>query len=217
MRRMEFEVPVIDSEDPVFAWRSGTGSSMKISASTDPRSSVVPLQRGLGYTTGAGLPETQRVFGEITELFHAPPNHEVTPTLGNCDGVSKCFRLLGDRGDNFLADEFSFSALTNAAVAHGVNWIPVKIDKGGMIPDEMERILREWKEEERGRRPHVLYTTPSGQNPTGSTLSLERRQQVYDIAQRYDIVIIEDGRCACYLDEVLLLIGWFRSLLLPSI
>jgi aromatic amino acid aminotransferase I len=190
---MEFEVPVLDSEDPVLSWRTSTGASMKISASTNPKKSVVPLQRALGYTTGAGLPETQQILSEITQLFHQPPNHQVTPTLGNCDGVSKCFRLLGDRGDNFLADEFSFSALTNAAVAHGVNWVPVKIDEGGMIPEEMERILRDWKVEEQGRRPHVLYTTPSGQNPTGSTLSLDRRRKVYDIAQRYDVVIIEDG------------------------
>jgi aromatic amino acid aminotransferase I / 2-aminoadipate transaminase len=191
---MEFEVPSVASSDPVSDWRTNTGTGLNISASTDPSSSVVALQRGMGYTTGAGLPETQRLFSEITQLFHAPPGHEVTPTLGNSDGVSKCFRLLGDRGDNFLADEFSFSALTNAAVAHGVNWVPVKIDDGGMIPEELERVLREWKEEEQGRRPHVLYTTPSGQNPTGSTLSLTRRQKVYDIAQRYDVIIVEDGK-----------------------
>jgi aromatic amino acid aminotransferase I len=161
MRKMEFEIPSINTEDPVLAWRTHpSASSSLISASTDPSSSVVPLQRSLGYTTGAGLPETQRVFDDLTALLHHPPNHQVTPTLGNCDGVSKVFRLLGDRGDSFLADEFSFSALTNAAVAHGVNWVPVKIDAGGLIPEELERILSTWKEEEQGRRPHALYTTP---------------------------------------------------------
>ncbi|OBZ65805.1 hypothetical protein A0H81_14224 [Grifola frondosa] len=65
------------------------------------------------------------------------------------------------------------------------------MDDGGLIPEELERILANWNEE-RGRRPHVLYTVPCGQNPTGSTLSLERRKQIYEIAQRFDLIIIED-------------------------
>ena len=76
------------------------------------------------------------------------------------DGVSKCFRLLGSPGDHFLADEFSFNALTNAPLAHGINWVPVKIDKGGLIPADLERIMSTWDEEVHGRRPHVLYSVP---------------------------------------------------------
>ncbi len=76
------------------------------------------------------------------------------------DGVSKCFRLLGSPGDHFLADEFSFNALTNAPLSHGVNWVPVKIDKGGLIPSDLERIMSNWDEETQGRRPHVLYSVP---------------------------------------------------------
>jgi aromatic amino acid aminotransferase I len=160
MRKMEFEVPSLVSSDPVHAWRFGEGSTTTFGVSAvDEQSSVVPLRRGMAYTTGAGLPETQRALAELTDLFHAPPNHQITPTLGNFDAVTKCFRLLGERGDSFLADEFSFSALTNAAVAQGVNWVPVRIDNGGLVPDEMEKTLREW-EEEQGRRPHVLYLTP---------------------------------------------------------
>lgn len=106
IRKMEFQVPSLDFEDPVHSWRFDS-TSTSICASTDPSSSVVPLQRAMGYTTGAGLPETQHILDEFTKLFHAPPNHQVTPTLGNFDAVSKCFRLLGDRGDSFLADEFS--------------------------------------------------------------------------------------------------------------
>ena len=80
--------------------------------------------------------------------------------IGNMDGVSKCFRLLGSPGDNFLADEFSFNALTNAPLSHGVSWVPVKIDEGGLIPSDLERVLSEWDERVHGRRPHVLYTVP---------------------------------------------------------
>jgi aromatic amino acid aminotransferase I len=216
MRKMEFEIPSLNTEDPVHAWRFEPEETSLITTSTNPASSVVAIQRALGYTTGAGLPETQAALAEFTRIFHAPPNHQVTPTLGNCDGVSKCFRLLGERGDSFLADEFSFSALTNAAVAHGIKWVPVKIDAGGLVPAELEKILAEWNEQEQGRRPHVLYTTPCGQNPTGSTLSLERRKTIYAIAQRHDLVIIEDGMLHSFL-----LVTWCsscrRPLFLPAV
>ena len=76
------------------------------------------------------------------------------------DGVTKLFRLLGSPGDHFLADKFSFNALTNAPLSHGVGWVPVKIDKGGLVPEELERIMDEWEESVHGKRPHVLYTVP---------------------------------------------------------
>lgn len=237
IRKMEFQVPSLDSADPVHDWRFGMGSPGMFSASTDAETSIVPIQRAMGYTTGAGLPETQRVLAEFTELFHAPPNHQVTPTLGNFDAVTKCFRLLGERGDSFLADEFSFSALTNAAVAHGVSWVPVKIDQEGLVPEELEKVLREWKVEERGRRPHVLYTTPlvfssqfsddrsnlmngtlrCGQNPTGSTLSRQRRRRIYEIAQFWDLMIIEDGMTRACQSYVRCSPRRHRSLLLSAI
>ena len=47
---------------------------------------------------------------------------------------------------------------------------PVPTDEGGMVPSELEHILANWKEEdhEGKRRPHVMYTIPVGQNPTGT-------------------------------------------------
>ena len=86
----------------------------------------------------------------------------VTLTLGNSDGITKCFRLFGDRGDTFLADELTFSALTDTVTAQGVTWAPVKIDNGGLIPEELERILSSWNTRKQGKFPHVLYTVPYG-------------------------------------------------------
>ena len=86
------------------------------------------------------------------------------------------------------------------------------------IPEDLQDVLANW-DPKRGKRPHVLYTVPyvpvighvsctgtlmkpscsCGQNPTGSTLSLERRKRIYEIAQKYDLVIVEDGRSLrCY-------------------
>lgn len=117
------------------------------------------LSDALQYTHGAGLPPTQAALTKLTKLFHNPPDHIVTLTLGNSDGVSKAFRLLGERGDYFMADEFTFSAMTNAPLSYGVKWVGIKMDRGGAIPEDMERVLSTW-DHTRGRRPHVLYIVP---------------------------------------------------------
>ena len=69
------------------------------------------------------------------------------------------------------------------------------IDELGIIPEEFEDLVVRLTRE--GRRPKYLYTIPEFQNPTGSTLPLERRLQVLDIARRHGMPIMEDD---CYVD-----------------
>jgi len=83
----------------------------------------------------------------------------VTLSLGNSDGVTKAFRILGERGDYFLTENFGFPGMTNASLSCGIKWIGIKMDKGGLVPEELEKILKTW-DEKRGRRPHVLYLVP---------------------------------------------------------
>lgn len=214
IRKVSFEVATIKSSDPVLEWRNGSGPSKTIS--NRECAGALPLRTALAYGAGAGISTTLEALTKLINVFHSPRNHLVTLTLGNSDGITKCFRLFGDRGDTFLADELTFSALTNAVTAQGVTWAPVKIDDGGLIPEELERILSSWNPKTQGKRPHVLYTVPyvfsppppfpphllilfssphrCGQNPTGSTLSLERRKKIYAIAQKHDLIILEDGK-----------------------
>lgn len=61
------------------------------------------------------------------------------------------------------------------------------------MPESLDEILSNWDEKARGaRKPHLLYTVPSGQNPTGATQLLERRKEVYRVSQKHDLYIIED-------------------------
>ncbi|KAH7921371.1 PLP-dependent transferase [Leucogyrophana mollusca] len=190
-KQLMFEVPSVAEEpDPVPAWRTGNCPTQFFHSYKD-EPCALSLRNAFQYTHGAGLPECQKTLTDLTQFFYAPPDHAITLTLGNSDGITKLFRLLGERGDHFLTDEFSFPGMTNAPLSYGIKWVGVKMDAGGMIPEEMEKILQNWNEAS-GRRPHVLYIIPVGQNPTGTTLSLERRQKIYAIAQKWDLIIIED-------------------------
>ncbi|KAF9792106.1 pyridoxal phosphate-dependent transferase [Thelephora terrestris] len=191
IRKVSFDVAALSKgSDPVLEWRNGSGPLKTISNRERP--GALPLQIALAYGAGAGISAALEVLTNLITVFHSPRNHLVTLTLGNSDGITKCFRLFGERGDTFLADELTFSALTDTVTAQGVKWAPVKIDAGGLIPEELERILSSWSTRKQGKFPHVLYTVPCGQNPTGSTLSLERRKKIYAIAQKYDLLILED-------------------------
>ena len=208
-------------EDPVSAWRSLGESAPTQTLNTSQDAESLRLHKAsMAYGHGAGLADALRTVTELNMAYHSAPHHVATMTLGNADAITKVFRILGAPGDHFLADEFTFGPMPIAAEAHGVKWVPVRIDSGGIIPEDLQDALANW-DPKRGKRPHVLYTVPyvfstatghvsytgilmkpscrCGQNPTGSTLSLERRKRIYEIAQKYDLVIVEDGRSLrCY-------------------
>jgi aromatic amino acid aminotransferase I len=68
----------------------------------------------------------------------------------------------------------------------------VTADANGIVPDALEAMLSNWDVHTQGKKPKALYIIPTAQNPTGTTLSPERRMQVYAIAQKHDLIIFED-------------------------
>lgn len=74
--------------------------------------------------------------------------------------------------------------------------IPVAQDHFGMIPEKLEQALEDWKKkivkEGCGKMPKMMYINPTASNPTGTTIPLERRKEIYEICCKYNIVILED-------------------------
>lgn len=90
-------------------------------------------------------------------------------------------------------EEYTFSSAVEGASPLGVKGEPVKMDEQGLLPDSLDYIMTNWDEKAKGaRKPHLLYTIPTGQNPTGTTQSAERRKAVYKVAQKHDLYIVED-------------------------
>ena len=103
------------------------------------------------------------------------------------------FRMFTERGKYVLVEEYTYPTALETGDPLGIRFVGIRIDADGIIPEDMDSILGGWDDEARqGAKPQVLYTVPTGQNPTGATLSLERRQAVYKICQKHDIYIIED-------------------------
>lgn len=67
----------------------------------------------------------------------------------------------------------------------GCNLLPVETDHHGMIPSSLTSLLSHWPRGEAQKddctAPRVLYTIPNGVNPTGATMTLERKQEIYEV------------------------------------
>lgn len=92
-----------------------------------------------------------------------------------------------------MMEEYTFSSAQETVLPLGVKVVGIKMDGEGLMAESMDEVLSNWDESARGaRKPYVLYTIPTGQNPTGATQSAERRKAIYEVAQKHDVFIVED-------------------------
>lgn len=152
----------------------------------------IPLARALQYGFSAGQPELIDFLKGHTEIIHDMQYSDwsIVATAGNTNSWESTLRVFCNRGDVILAESYSFSSSLAAAQAQGIITFPVPIDEHGIIPSKLEAILDNWTKD--APKPKLLYTIPTGQNPTGSSLSEERKVEVYRIAQKHNFIIIED-------------------------
>lgn len=68
----------------------------------------------------------------------------------------------------------------------------MQVDEYGLIPSKLESMLNTFHDVGGRAKPRVLYIIPTGQNPGGATLTTERKKEIYKIACRHDLIILED-------------------------
>ncbi|KAM0129988.1 hypothetical protein ACHAO1_008140 [Botrytis cinerea] len=153
------------------------------------------LSIALNYGQGSGSAQMLRWVTEHTEIVCNPPYADwgCSLTVGSTSALEQTYRIFCERGDFVLSEEYTFASAVETAAPLGVKFLGVKMDAEGLLPEALDEILSNWDEQARGaRKPFVLYTVPSGQNPTGATQGIERRHAIYKVAQKHDIYIIED-------------------------
>lgn len=105
-------------------------------------------------------------------------------TSGSQQALDLLGKIFINTGDRVLVESPTYVGALQAWNAYGAEFIPVPYDENGMITDELEAKLR--------IGPKFIYVLPNFQNPTGSTLSFERRLKLIELAERYGVPIIED-------------------------
>ncbi|EJD01652.1 PLP-dependent transferase [Fomitiporia mediterranea MF3/22] len=158
-------------------------------------SEEISLDVALQYGTAQGLIPLQNFMREFTKRVYRPQYADFTTLVhaGNTDGWGKAMQTLCNPGEKFLTEEWTYPSALASARPYGVMPVAIKIDNEGMRSDDLRKVLEEWDEEARGaKRPHLMYTVPVGQNPTGATMGATRKKEIYNLCIEFDIIIVED-------------------------
>ncbi|KAL1742872.1 pyridoxal phosphate-dependent transferase [Schizophyllum fasciatum] len=153
------------------------------------------LSTALQYGPFNGIQPLMDWMRDFFEHAYRPgyPEWQMIMDCGSTDGWSKVANLLLEEGDTLLVEQHTYPSGQALWIPMGVTAVPIAIDRDGLVPEAMARTLDTWATERPNqRKPKVLYCVPVGQNPTGSTLTAARKQAIYDICVRHDIVIVED-------------------------
>jgi 2-aminoadipate transaminase len=144
-------------------------------------------KRILSYGTGAGYTPLRELIGE---WFGVHPGRVVL-TNGSLEALGLLARKLAD-GRPAVAEYPVFDRAETAILSAGTVLHSVGIDDSGMNTDELRQMLSEY------RRPTLIYTIPNFHNPTGHTMTLERRHALVELVrsqnllQTEQIVLLED-------------------------
>ncbi|KAH6664579.1 pyridoxal phosphate-dependent transferase [Halenospora varia] len=157
---------------------------------------IYDLATALNYCQGNGSAQLLRWITEHTEMVHDPPyaDWQCTMTIGNTSALDMALRMFAKPGDYVLSEEYTFATAVETVMPMQVKFAGVKMDEEGMLPESLHDLLENWDSATFGgaRKPFLLYTVPTGQNPTGATQSAKRRKDIYNVAQQHDLFILED-------------------------
>ena len=114
---------------------------------------------------------------------------------GSSQPIHMLVEALIDPGDVVLTEDFVYSGTLNILRRFRADVRGVQCDDEGILPDALESAISKAVSE--GRRPKMIYTIPTFQNPQGWTMTLERRAALLEASIRHGVPIMEDD---CYVD-----------------
>jgi 2-aminoadipate transaminase len=151
-----------------------------------------PGKDPLGYAGAGGmLSLREQLVGLMaTEGIEAEP-HQVLVTDGAQQALEFLAKIFCDPGDLILTEAPTYVGALDAFGSYQTDMQSVATDEHGVIPEALDEKLVAVASE--GRRAKFLYLVPTFQNPSGITLSAERRPRVLEICRRHDVLVVEDN------------------------
>ncbi len=153
-----------------------------------------------GPTCGYG-PLLDTIVGVLGARGIAATPDQLTITSGSQQGIDLIGRVLISPGDAVLVELPAYTGAIAAFKNAQAHLVGVRQDEDGIDLDDLDAVCL--RERAAGRTVNLLYLVPNFQNPTGSLLSLDRRQRLLAWADRRDVLIVEDDPYgALYFDDV---------------
>lgn len=144
------------------------------------------------YGETEGIPRLRAQIKERLAKYQSldVENNDVLITSGSTQGMDLVFKIFVNEGDIVLTEEQTFVGAVNAIKSYGgtVQGLPFDFSAGSIDTSALKATL----EADTEHRIKVLYLIPTFQNPVGTSMPLEKRQEVYDICQAHEVMIYED-------------------------
>ncbi len=143
----------------------------------------------LQYSVSEGYPRLREALREWIARRYSigQPHDDLIIVSGAQQGIELSAKVLLNEGDTLLCENPSFIGSLNAFRSYHVHLEGVPMEEDGLNLEALERAARE------NPRTKLLYLIPNFQNPSGTTMSLEKRRAALEIAKKYNFIILEDN------------------------
>lgn len=144
-------------------------------------------KKALAYGTTDGYAPLKEELKKRAEKVNSFDSEDkIIITTGGQQGLDLTARVLVEDNEDIVVEAPSFVGTLNSLRSVRANLIGVPMDDDGMNMEKLEETLK-------NNRVKLIYTIPNFQNPTGITMSLEKRQKMLELARKYDCLIMEDN------------------------
>ena len=141
--------------------------------------------QALQYGTTEGYQPLREMIARHSERMGIKVTADnILITSGSQQALDLLGKIFINHGDRILVESPTYLGALQAWNAYGAEYVSVASDDYGMKTDALEEALR--------TGPKFIYVLPNFQNPTGVTMSIERRRQLIELADRYGVPIVED-------------------------
>ena len=143
----------------------------------------------LQYSITEGYPELRTaVKKRLSEAFGIDGgDDEVIITSGGQQGLELVCKVMCNEGDVVIAEDPSFIGALNGFRSNGAKVVGVEMESDGMNVGKLEKALRD------NPKAKLIYIIPTFHNPMGITTSEEKRREIYRLAKKYGVIILEDN------------------------
>lgn len=143
----------------------------------------------LQYSVTEGYTPLRKHLMEYMKKEHntGNDNDDIIITTGAQQIMDLCSKALVNEGDVVICEAPSFIGSLNTFRSYNAKLVGVKIDYDGMDMQELEKALKA------NPNAKLIYTIPNFQNPSGVTMSFEKRKRMYELAKKYGVLILEDN------------------------
>ncbi len=146
---------------------------------------IMALQYGI---TEGYAPLRELVKERLARVYGIDnPDDDTIIVSGGQQGIELTCKVMCNPGDVVICEEPSFIGALNAFRSNGAKLVGIPLKSDGIDTELLEQALKE------NPNTKLMYLIPSFQNPAGITSTLENRKAVYELARKYDVLIIEDN------------------------